>query len=120
MLSDLRESGSIEQDADMVIFCYRPEYYGIETYEIGGETLECNGLMSLIVAKHRAGSLGELRLGFNGELTKLENYDTFKSNQSSSFTTPEPKKIAENNDFLSESPNSNEPEQEDEYDNLPF
>jgi replicative DNA helicase len=81
LLSDLRESGSIEQDADMVIFCYRPEYYGIDTYEIGGESLGCDGLMCLIVAKHRAGSLGELRMGFNGDLTKLENYDTFMENK---------------------------------------
>lgn len=77
MLSDLRESGSIEQDADMVIFCYRPEYYNIENYELGGETLETEGLMCLIVAKHRAGSLGELRMGFSGEFTRLENYDTY-------------------------------------------
>jgi replicative DNA helicase len=77
MLSDLRESGSIEQDADMVIFCYRPEYYNIENYELGGETLETEGLMCLIVAKHRAGSLGELRMGFSGDYTRLENYDTY-------------------------------------------
>ncbi len=77
LLSDLRESGSIEQDADMVIFCYRPEYYNIENYELGGETLNTEGLMCLIVAKHRAGSLGELRMGFSGEFTRLENYDTF-------------------------------------------
>jgi replicative DNA helicase len=124
MLSDLRESGSIEQDADMVIFCYRPEYYGIETYEIGGETLECSGLMSLIVAKHRAGSLGELRLGFNGDLTKLENYDSFKSNQNSSYTKAEPTintntKLPENNDFLNEQKQSTETETEDD-DDLPF
>jgi replicative DNA helicase len=122
MLSDLRESGSIEQDADMVIFCYRPEYYGIETYEIGGETLECNGLMSLIVAKHRAGSLGELRLGFNGDLTKLENYESFKSNQSSGYTKAEPttntnSKMPENNDFLNEQKQSEETEDDDD---LPF
>ena len=118
MLSDLRESGSIEQDADMVIFTYRPEYYGIDTYEIGGETLECNGLMALIVAKHRAGSLGEMKLGFNGDLTKLENYDTFKNNQSGGYTTPQQpmNKIPENNDFLNE---SREPQQ-DEDDDLPF
>jgi replicative DNA helicase len=118
MLSDLRESGSIEQDADMVIFCYRPEYYGIETYEIGGETLECSGLMSLIVAKHRAGSLGELRLGFNGELTKLENYDTFKSNQNGSYFTESNSKMPKNNDFLNETPIVVTEQEED--DNLPF
>ncbi len=77
LLSDLRESGSIEQDADMVIFCYRPEYYNIDTYELGGENLNTEGLMCLIVAKHRAGSLGELRMGFAGEYTRLENYDTY-------------------------------------------
>ena len=87
-LSDLRESGSIEQDADMVIFTYRPEYYELQTYEMGGETLNTEGLMVLIVAKHRAGSLGELRLGFNGELTKIENYDTFISNRRESQRQP--------------------------------
>lgn len=109
LLSDLRESGSIEQDADMVIFCYRPEYYAIDTYELGGETLDCNGLMCLIVAKHRAGSLGELRFGFNGELTKLENYDSFiddKVMKSQIVTSDSPiiynssKSIKENTDFL--------------------
>lgn len=88
-LADLRESGSIEQDADMVMFCYRPEYYEIPQYEMGGETLPSEGLMVLIVAKHRAGSLGELRFGFNGELTKLENYDTFISNRRQS-QSPQP------------------------------
>lgn len=121
-LSDLRESGSIEQDADMVIFCYRPEYYGIETYEIGGETLDCKGLMSLIVAKHRAGSLGELLLGFNGELTKIENYATYIEQQKGFNTgtgTPvdysQPNKLTGNTDFLSQS-NSADGKQED----LPF
>ncbi len=89
-LADLRESGSIEQDADMVMFCYRPEYYEITQYEIGGETLSTDGLMILIVAKHRAGSLGELRFGFNGELTKLENYDTFISNRRQSQQSNQP------------------------------
>lgn len=95
-LSDLRESGSIEQDADMVIFTYRPEYYEIPSYEIGGETINTEGLMILIVAKHRAGTLGELRLGFNGELTKLENYDTFISNKKHSNEQPpiQPNKLA--------------------------
>lgn len=76
LLSDLRESGNIEQDADMVIFCYRPEYYGVPVYEMGNETLNADGLMILILAKHRSGTLGELRLGFNGTLTKLETYET--------------------------------------------
>jgi replicative DNA helicase len=99
LLSDLRESGAIEQDADMVIFCYRPEYYNIDTYELGGESLSCDGLMCLIVAKHRAGSLGELRMGFNGELTKLENYDSFMENRRLGINIAQPR-LAENTDFL--------------------
>jgi replicative DNA helicase len=74
LLSDLRESGSIEQDADMVIFTYRPEYYAINEYSIGNQIISSAGLMVLIVAKHRAGQIGELRLGFNGQFTRVENY----------------------------------------------
>lgn len=73
-LSDLRESGQIEQDADMVIFCYRPEYYQIEEYEVGGETFNTTGLFMFIVAKHRNGELGEIPLTFIHEQTKLVNY----------------------------------------------
>jgi replicative DNA helicase len=91
LLSDLRESGNIEQDADMVIFCYRPEYYGIPQYEMGSELLHSENLMVLILAKHRSGTLGELRLGFNGVFTKLENYETLIS-----------KKILEDNPFKNE------------------
>lgn len=75
LLSDLRESGQIEQDADMVCFCYRPEYYEIENYQVGNSTFETNGLFMLIVAKHRNGELGEIPLKFIHEQTKLENYD---------------------------------------------
>lgn len=74
MLSDLRESGQIEQDADMVIFCYRPEYYGIESYEIGTEAFPGKGLFMFLVAKHRNGELGEIPLIFIHEQTKLINY----------------------------------------------
>lgn len=116
LLSDLRESGSIEQDADMVLFTYRPEYYTISSYELNGETMDTEGLMCLIVAKHRAGSLGELRFGFNGELTKLENYDTYmenKRNGTNSYAQPTnntpPTQMAENSSFLSESPAKEQP-----------
>jgi replicative DNA helicase len=73
ILSDLRESGQIEQDADMVIFCYRPEYYAIEEYEVGGETFPTHGLFMLLVAKHRNGELGEIPLEFIHEQTKITN-----------------------------------------------
>jgi replicative DNA helicase len=67
-LSDLRESGSIEQDADMVIFLYRPEYYGITEDEMGNPTL---GTGEVIIAKHRNGSLGSVNLKFIGKFTKF-------------------------------------------------
>ena len=73
-LSDLRESGQIEQDADMVMFCYRPEYYGIEDYEIDNEQFQTDGLFMLLVSKHRNGELGEIPLTFVHEQTKLTDY----------------------------------------------
>lgn len=67
-LSDLRESGSIEQDADMVIFLYRPEYYGITEDEAGNSV---QGTGEVIIAKHRNGSLGSVHLRFIGKYTKF-------------------------------------------------
>ena len=67
-LSDLRESGSIEQDADMVIFLYRPEYYGITEDEMGNPT---QGVGEVIIAKHRNGSIGSVNLKFIGKFTKF-------------------------------------------------
>jgi replicative DNA helicase len=86
MLSDLRESGQIEQDADMVMFCYRPDYYGIENYQLDGEDFDSKGLFLLIIAKHRNGELGEIPLLFIGHQTKLTNYN-FDNNP---FTPIEP------------------------------
>lgn len=77
LLSDLRESGQIEQDADMVIFCYRPEYYGIENYEVGDESFETQGLFMFLIEKHRNGELGEVPLNFIHNNTKLTNYERF-------------------------------------------
>jgi replicative DNA helicase len=75
LLSDLRESGSIEQDADMVLFLYRPEYYGITEDDMGKPT---QGMAEVIVAKHRNGSLDNVFLKFIGKYTKfsdLEHYN---------------------------------------------
>jgi len=58
-LSDLRESGAIEQDADMVLFIHRPEYYGLLEDEEGNST---QGIAEIIVAKHRNGAVGDVRL----------------------------------------------------------
>ncbi|MDD2289787.1 MAG: replicative DNA helicase [Bacteroidales bacterium] len=60
-LSDLRESGAIEQDADIVIFLYRPEYYGFKEDE-SGRSLE--GIAEVIMAKHRNGAVGEFQMRF--------------------------------------------------------
>lgn len=72
MLSDLRESGAIEQDADMVLFLYRPEYYGITEDELGNPT---QGVTEVIIAKHRNGSLDSVALKFIGKYTKFADLD---------------------------------------------
>lgn len=70
-LSDLRESGAIEQDADIVAFIHRPEYYGIKTDEEGLEYPE--GTAEIIIAKHRNGSLADVRLRFIPNRARFEN-----------------------------------------------
>ena len=72
MLSDLRESGSIEQDADMVCFIHRPEYYKITEDDKGNDL---RGLAELIIAKHRSGSVGDVRLRFKGEFARFQDID---------------------------------------------
>lgn len=67
-LSDLRESGAIEQDADMVAFIHRPEKYGMMQDEEGNSL---KGLAEIILAKHRNGALGDIHLKFIGEFTKF-------------------------------------------------
>tara|TARA_B100001093_G_scaffold377351_1_gene362588 strand:+ start:2542 stop:4095 length:1554 start_codon:yes stop_codon:yes gene_type:complete len=74
ILSDLRESGAIEQDADIVAFIYRAEYYGLTEHPDGIDTA---GLGELILAKHRHGALGTVKMRFIQRLAKFANYDTF-------------------------------------------
>ena len=71
-LSDLRESGSIEQDADLVIFLYRPEYYKLYEDEAGQNV---RGICELIIAKHRNGSTGSVNLKFITHFTKFAELD---------------------------------------------
>lgn len=68
-LSDLRESGAIEQDADIVCFIHRPEYYGITEDPQTGASLI--GLADFIIAKHRNGPVGDVRLSFLSNFTKF-------------------------------------------------
>lgn len=71
-LSDLRESGAIEQDADMVCFIHRPEYYKIYTDEKGNDL---HGMAEIIIAKHRNGAVGDVLLRFRGEFARFQNPD---------------------------------------------
>jgi replicative DNA helicase len=73
-LSDLRESGAIEQDADMVMFIYRPEYYGLTETE---DNLPATNLAEIIVAKNRNGALKSVNLKFLGHLTKFTDMETY-------------------------------------------
>jgi replicative DNA helicase len=72
-LSDLRESGSIEQDADVVSFIYRPEYYGIKTTPEGQST---TGLAEIIIGKQRNGPTGSVPLYFVEDYARFENLTT--------------------------------------------
>jgi replicative DNA helicase len=101
-LSDLRESGSIEQDADVVMFVYREQYY-LERAEPGRRPeeseekfnerydswhkrlLEVVNTAEVIIAKQRHGPVGTVRLSFQGEFTKFGNLDTHHSNDDPGF-----------------------------------
>ena len=74
ILSDLRESGAIEQDADIVSFIYRPEYYKIDEWD-DDERSPTEGQAEFIVAKHRNGGLDEIRLKFVGKFGRFENLE---------------------------------------------
>lgn len=76
LLSDLRESGAIEQDADIVSFIYRPEYYKIMEWD-DEERTPTEGQAEFIVAKHRNGGLDNIRLKFISHLGKFDNLDNF-------------------------------------------
>ncbi len=84
-LSDLRESGAIEQAADLVMFVHRPEYYHIYQDDQGRDL---RGMAQIIIAKHRKGATGDVLLTFRGEFTRFEDEDDFsvtpKSETSSS------------------------------------
>ena len=86
-LSDLRESGAIEQDADIVTFIYRPEYYQILEDE-EGQSLK--GMAEVIIAKHRNGALGTVKLKFIDHFAKFVDLDDFGFNDlpSGDMTTP--------------------------------
>ncbi len=88
ILSDLRESGAIEQDADMVLFIYRPEYYKIENME---DNTPSQGKAEIIIAKHRNGALEDIRLRF------IAQYAQFTDDEDFGFSVSD--QMAPNHDF---------------------
>jgi len=93
LLSDLRESGAIEQDADIVSFIYRPEYYGLTEWD-DDERTPCEGQAEFIVAKHRNGGLENIKMKFIGRLAKFTNLDEdmgteFQSSMNQSSISPD-------------------------------
>lgn len=100
MLSDLRESGSIEQDADMVMALYRPEYYGFETDEEGNST---QGLAEVIILKQRNGPTGTVKLQFIGKFGKFADLNSFSATNmtfSSGINTTPPASTEDVQNFL--------------------
>lgn len=73
VLSDLRESGAIEQDADFVAFIHRPEYY--TRSGVDAENNDIRGLAEFIVAKHRSGQVGTVKMRFTSQFVRFENWD---------------------------------------------
>ncbi|TLP71775.1 replicative DNA helicase [Maribacter sp. ACAM166] len=124
ILSDLRESGAIEQDADIVSFIYRPEYYKIDEWD-DEEHTPTQGQAEFIVAKHRNGGLENIRLKFIGNQGKFDNLDDFDSpfefqskmnaNEENPFTT---KNLPSADDAFGSSMN-NSPDLEEDND-VPF
>ena len=74
-LSDLRESGAIEQDADVVAFIYRASYYGIEADKDGHST---KGVAEIIVGKHRNGPTGTVKLNFETDFARFSNLEVYR------------------------------------------
>jgi replicative DNA helicase len=99
VLSDLRESGAIEQDADIVSFIYRPEYYGLLQDDEGNSNA---GVGEIIVAKHRNGALDKVRLRFVGEYARFENIDNYSEDEN----VPTQSNLNANMGFEDETPQS--------------
>lgn len=115
LLSDLRESGAIEQDADIVSFIFRPEYYGMTEWDDDDHS-PCEGQGEFIVAKHRNGGLDNIRLKFTGHLALFSDLE---EENSSEFQSSMNAGIAEN--FNNEVASNNFSSPEDAFgDDVPF
>lgn len=112
-LSDLRESGAIEQDADIVCFIHRPEYYNRSGVDSEGNDIR--GLAEFIIAKHRSGSVDDVKMRFKAAYARFQNWEdnyevlnqTYESKINSDSPSqvqimPENTQIAPNEDFLTD------------------
>lgn len=97
ILSDLRESGAIEQDADLVMFLYRPEYYKI-TQDEEGNTL-APGTTEILIAKHRNGRISDVKVFFNNIYTKFYNNEFIATNDYTESNVYNNKLVKQNNGF---------------------
>ena len=105
ILSDLRESGAIEQDADMVIFLLRPEYYGQEVYMHGNEEMTTEQLLLFIIAKFRGGMAGDVKARWIASTTSITDWDRVDNAQTGTTEVKELpdatfSSIQPNNSFL--------------------
>jgi replicative DNA helicase len=102
-LSDLRESGAIEQDADIVLFIHRPEAYGINEDESGNSLA---GVAEIIIAKHRNGATGEIYLSFRKELAKFTDMESGVTNNAASDEYTFHSKMNDDDQFSVSMPNN--------------
>jgi replicative DNA helicase len=114
ILSDLRESGAIEQDADMVLFIYRPEYYKFDQLEDGTPAA---GVAQLIIAKHRNGALAEINLRFNANYAQFTDFDDVGYDASSNFY---PNENFESNTMIVQSKMNDEVDSDDDLSGMQF
>lgn len=103
-LSDLRESGAIEQDADMVLFIYRPEYYGLNDESDN----DSQGLAIINIAKHRNGKLGDVNLQFVGQYARFQERNDFFAEQSAE-SMPINKNFETRHSKINDSDDKNDP-----------
>jgi replicative DNA helicase len=98
ILSDLRESGSIEQDADQVLFIYRPEYYGLAEFEDENHT-PAQGLAEIMFAKNRHGQTSTVKVRFISKNAAFADADMFESNATGTNILPANAGINPNDNF---------------------
>lgn len=112
LLSDLRESGAIEQDADIVTFIYRPEYYGLVEWD-DDERTPCAGQAEFIFAKHRNGGLDNIKLKFTGHLAEFSDLEE-------GFTTSFTSKMNDGGNIIPDSARDMDPSQAFDPGDVPF